>query len=416
MSPLWFGRKDEPEGDTIIMVSVILVSIFSLSIISNLQLPPKVMAQTPSEAAKVLVDDVIQDLKYNDTTKAKAHLGILNQQLQNLGNSSSVQSAKVLLDDTNAALKKNDIDGALAHLSLIKQLSFANNTIGGNIIPPANTTKPLTTQIVKNKANHSPEAFGQTIVVDNGGSRIVDLRGNDIDGDPITFSIKTNPTHGELKDFNSTTGLPTYYPQAGYAGNDSFSFQVTDNHNTTSNIAHVSIVVGNAALLQTITDTNNNLQVTLQAPDGWNSGTASSNIHSLHNWRSYAVAAANDDLSAFFVIINLPPLAKFGFLPFDANLLSQYVTLNSQYDLNFNGYLGHAYSISVSSEQLSRLQSFLPPPISKEVSAVIITTEQKGEIYLIIYGTDLGRMGDFQETFQNMLNSVSFQPLANITR
>ena len=46
-----------------------------------LQLPPKVMAQASSEGAKVLVDDVIQALKNNDTSKAQIYLNILNQQL-----------------------------------------------------------------------------------------------------------------------------------------------------------------------------------------------------------------------------------------------------------------------------------------------------------------------------------------------
>ena len=52
---LWFGRKDEPQVDGLIMVLVILVSIFSLPTISNLQVPPKAMAQAPSEGANVLL-------------------------------------------------------------------------------------------------------------------------------------------------------------------------------------------------------------------------------------------------------------------------------------------------------------------------------------------------------------------------
>jgi hypothetical protein len=42
--------------------------------------PPKVMVQASSpqsEGAKLLVDDVIQDLKSNDTKKAQVHLDIL---------------------------------------------------------------------------------------------------------------------------------------------------------------------------------------------------------------------------------------------------------------------------------------------------------------------------------------------------
>ena len=58
-----------------------LMILVILSIFPVLQLSPKVMAQAPSEGAKVLVDDVIQALKSKDTKKAQIHLNILNQQL-----------------------------------------------------------------------------------------------------------------------------------------------------------------------------------------------------------------------------------------------------------------------------------------------------------------------------------------------
>jgi hypothetical protein len=65
------------------------------------------MAQASSEATKVLVDDVIQALKVNDTEKAQVHLSILNQQLPTFVNSTSLQSVKVLLDDVSSAIWKS---------------------------------------------------------------------------------------------------------------------------------------------------------------------------------------------------------------------------------------------------------------------------------------------------------------------
>ena len=44
-------------------------SIISLPIISTLQIPPKAMAQAPSEGPKVLIDNAVQALKVNDTEK-----------------------------------------------------------------------------------------------------------------------------------------------------------------------------------------------------------------------------------------------------------------------------------------------------------------------------------------------------------
>ena len=70
--------------------------------------------------AKVLVDDIIQSLKANDTSKAQIHLNILNQQLPAFINSTSLESVKVLLDDVNSALKNNDVNNAIIHLNLVK--------------------------------------------------------------------------------------------------------------------------------------------------------------------------------------------------------------------------------------------------------------------------------------------------------
>jgi CHRD domain len=99
---------------------VIAVIITSSPVVSTLQLPQKVIAQSPpSEGAKVLIDDAIQALKSNDTKKAQVHLSILNQQLPRFVNSSSHQSVKVLLDD-------------ISH-------SFVAKLTGNSTIPPVNT-------------------------------------------------------------------------------------------------------------------------------------------------------------------------------------------------------------------------------------------------------------------------------------
>lgn len=120
--PLRFGRNEEPRGDMIIRALMISIIIISLPVVSILQFPPKVMAQTtPSEGSKVLVDDIIQDLKSNDTKKAQLHLNMLKQQLPTFVNSSSIESVKVLLNGVTLALKNNDVDNALVHLSVVKQ-------------------------------------------------------------------------------------------------------------------------------------------------------------------------------------------------------------------------------------------------------------------------------------------------------
>ena len=75
------------------MISRALIVLVIIGSFPVLQIPPKVMAQVPSEGAKVLIDDAIQALKANNTKKALVHLNILNQQLPTFVNSTSLESS-----------------------------------------------------------------------------------------------------------------------------------------------------------------------------------------------------------------------------------------------------------------------------------------------------------------------------------
>jgi hypothetical protein len=74
----------------------VLIIISPFSVISTLQLPPKVMAQTASpESVKVLVYDTIQALKSNDTGRAQIHLNLVKQQLTPKASSITTSSPSV---------------------------------------------------------------------------------------------------------------------------------------------------------------------------------------------------------------------------------------------------------------------------------------------------------------------------------
>jgi Big-like domain-containing protein len=232
-------------------VLVILVIISSFPILSTLQLPTKVMAQVPpSEGAKVLVDDVIQALKVNDTEKAQVHLSILNQQLPTFVNSISLQSVKVLLDDVTSALKNKNVNSALIHLNLVKQqLGFANNL--------SNSTESIGRPQVKIKSNHPPVAYDDNVTVTSGSEVHIKLRAIDSDGDPIKFSINdTTTSFGILKDLNANIGDVTYEPATTGAQKgtylasqqcdtctDTFTFHATDSHNATSNTGYYQVKI-----------------------------------------------------------------------------------------------------------------------------------------------------------------------------
>jgi hypothetical protein len=77
----------ELKSNIIVVTSIILILlIVTPSIIRAFSLDSISKDIPASETAKVLVDDVIRDLKSNDTKNAQLHLTILNQQssLENL--------------------------------------------------------------------------------------------------------------------------------------------------------------------------------------------------------------------------------------------------------------------------------------------------------------------------------------------
>lgn len=170
-----------------------------------------------------------------------------------------------------------------------------------------------------------------------------------------------------------------------------------------------------SARTENIIDSNNGLKISIEAPDYWNSGSTSITIHNL-NWRINSLATSNDDFSAFFIIINLPSLANV-FVPFGQGtglltaFLKQYVSVNNEEEINFSdGSSGHAYFITVNEDQLNRLRSIFPS-LNRGFDAVIITTQQHNGVYVIAYATDPGKMSNYQTIFDDIFQSIAFQPL-----
>ena len=66
-----------------------------------------------------------------------------------------------------------------------------------------------------------------------------------LDGDALTFSVVSPPSHGAVVIVNATTGAYIYMPAANFNGSDSFTFRAAD-ASLSSNIATVTIVVAPA--------------------------------------------------------------------------------------------------------------------------------------------------------------------------
>jgi hypothetical protein len=90
--------------------------------------------------------------------------------------------------------------------------------------------------------NTPPTANGQSVSTQKNTAKAITLTAADPDGDPLTFSIVAQPSHGSL------SGSPpnvTYTPATNYTGSDSFTFKANDGK-ADSNVATVSITVTDA--------------------------------------------------------------------------------------------------------------------------------------------------------------------------
>ncbi|MCD6171136.1 MAG: tandem-95 repeat protein, partial [Thermoplasmata archaeon] len=87
--------------------------------------------------------------------------------------------------------------------------------------------------------NRVPEAKDQSVTTDRNKPVGITLEATDEDNDPLTYSIVSYPTNGTL---SGTPPNVIYTPNAGYTGDDSFTFKANDGIED-SKVATVSITI-----------------------------------------------------------------------------------------------------------------------------------------------------------------------------
>ena len=87
--------------------------------------------------------------------------------------------------------------------------------------------------------NNAPVADGQSLFTNQDFAIGITLTASDADGNPLTYSIVTDPAHGIL---TGTAPNLTYTPDAGYVGADRFTFKVNDG-TVDSNTARVTVSI-----------------------------------------------------------------------------------------------------------------------------------------------------------------------------
>jgi hypothetical protein len=117
--------------------------------------------------------------------------------------------------------------------------------------------------------NDAPVANAASLTTSVNNATAVTLSGADVDGDPLTYTILSQPTKGTLA---GTAPNLTYTPGTGITGSDSFTFKVNDGTvDSGTATVNLSIVVGNAvptALAQSVTATEDTAKtITLAGTD-----------------------------------------------------------------------------------------------------------------------------------------------------
>jgi len=88
--------------------------------------------------------------------------------------------------------------------------------------------------------NHAPIVTPQSIIVtEDSTTNLITLTGTDPDGNPLTYTVVTPPSHGSL---SGTAPNLTYTPIANYNGTDSLSYTVSDGIEV-SDVITISITV-----------------------------------------------------------------------------------------------------------------------------------------------------------------------------
>jgi len=124
-------------------------------------------------------------------------------------------------------------------------LTFQLTVVGAGSLESMGITT-VKVNSINETTNTPPVAESQSVTTKQDTSVTINLDATDKDGDGLTYSLKSSPSHGSLSSFNEDTGSVVYNPDSDYTGSDSFTFTASD-ETSTSNTGKVSIIVNSAA-------------------------------------------------------------------------------------------------------------------------------------------------------------------------
>ena len=157
-----------------------------------------------------------------------------------LGNDTDIDSATLKAIKTSSpghGTVTLDVDGSFLYTPAANFHGVDSFTYRANDGTLSSTVATVT--ITVSAVNDAPVANNQSRTLNEDGTRAITLTGSDVDGNPLTYTIVTPPSHGTL---TGTAPSVTYVPAANYNGLDSFTFKANDG-SLDSNIATVSLTV-----------------------------------------------------------------------------------------------------------------------------------------------------------------------------
>ncbi len=119
---------------------------------------------------------------------------------------------------------------------------FGNDSFSFKVSDGQVDSNIATISIMINSVNDAPVANNLSVSTNLNQAVAITLTGSDVENDPLTFSVITQPQHGNL---TGTVPNLTYTPATDYSGADSFTYRANDG-NLNSPTATVSITVASS--------------------------------------------------------------------------------------------------------------------------------------------------------------------------